>query len=130
MKSIIEAKKQAKILSKKTGIQLKDALEQIAQQNKFKTWKDYKNSLDTFWYEKASPFLNHWFTIYEDAKNFQKTHSGFLLTYKGQYFVASSDYIQHLGIDPSADIWKRIDYDVSSASSLEKFFEYYMQMHK
>jgi len=128
MKSIIEAKKHAHFLSKKKGIKLKEALEHIAQENNFSTWKDYKNSLDTFWYKKSSPFLNHWFSLHEEAKEFQKNNSGFLLTYKGQYFVVSDDYIRHFGIDPDAEIWKVIDYDVSPANSFEKFFQYYFQV--
>ena len=57
MKSIIEAKKHAYILSKEKGIKLKQALELLAKKNSFSTWKDYKNSLDTFWYEKSSILL-------------------------------------------------------------------------
>ena len=122
MKLIIEAKKQAHYFSKKKGVKLKEALEFIAQENNFLNWKSYKNSLDTFWYEKSSPFLNHWFSLYAEARKFQKNNSGFLLTYKGQYFVASDNYIKHLGIDPKAKIWEIIDYDVSPAHSLEKYY--------
>jgi hypothetical protein len=124
MKSIIEAKKLAQILSKEKGIKLKQALELLAKENNFSTWKDYKNSLDTFWYEKSSSFLNHWFTQHQEALDYQKQYGGYLLTYKGQYFVASADYIEHLGIDSKHEIWKRIDFDVSSSNALEKVYEY------
>ena len=124
MKSIIEAKKLAHILSKEKGIKLKQALELLARQNSFASWKDYKNSLDTFWYEKSSSFLNHWFTLHQEAFDYQKQYGGYLLTYKGQYFVASAEYIEHLGIDSKAEIWKRIHFDVSSSSALEKMYEY------
>lgn len=126
MKSIVEAKKRAHLLSKRDGIKLKDALECIAKDNDFKTWKSYKDSLDTFWCDNSSSsYLNHWFVSHEEAKAFQLESSGYLLTYKGQYFVASSDYVMHLGIDPYADIWKRIKFDVSSSDSIDKIFNYF-----
>jgi hypothetical protein len=130
MKSIIEAKKQAHILSKEKGIKLKHALELIAKQNNFSTWKDYKNSLDTFWYQKSSSFLNHWFTVHQEALECQKQHSGYLLTYKGQYFIASAEYIEHIGIDSKADIWKIIDFDTSSSNALDKMYEYLNSVKK
>ncbi len=124
MKSIIEAKKQAHILSKEKDIKLKQALELLAKKNNFSTWKDYKNSLDTFWYQKSSSFLNHWFTLHQEALDYQKQYGGYLLTYKGQYFVASAEYIEHLGIDSRADIWKSIDFDISSSNAFDKMYEY------
>lgn len=130
MKQIIEAKKYAHFLSKKKGIKLKEALEYIAKENNFSNWKSYKDSLDTFWYKKSSPFLNHWFSLYLEAKKIQKDNSGFLLTYKGQFFIAPDEYIEHLGIDPQANIWKKINYDINSADSLEKFYKYYILAKK
>ncbi len=124
MKSIIEIKKQARALSKEKGIQLKQALELLAKENGFSTWKDYKNSLDTFWYSKSSSFLNHWFTLHREALDYQKEHGGYLLTYKGQYFIASAEYIEHLGIDSKAEVWQRINFDVSNSNALEKIYEF------
>ena len=124
MKSIFEAKKLAKQISKSEGIQLKEALESVAREEKFPSWKAYKDSLDTFWYRKASPFLNHWFASHGEASEFHREQGGYLLTYKGQFFVVQPEYIEHLGIDPSADIWRRINFDVSGASSMEKVYEY------
>jgi len=111
MKSIIEAKKLANILSKEKNIKLKQALELLARQNSFSTWKEYKDSLDTFWYEKSASFLNHWFTQHQEALDYQKKYGGYLLTYKGQYFVTSAEYIEHLGIDSKHQIWERIGFD-------------------
>jgi len=124
MKLLLEAKKKAQALSKRKGVKLKFALEQIAKENGFPTWKDFKNSLDTFWYKDSSPFLNHWFVLYEEASRFKEEKSGYLLTYKGQYFVVSQDYIKYLDLDPDADIWKKINYDVSSSNALEKMYKY------
>lgn len=124
MKSIIESKKQARIIAKNKNIKLKQALEIIAQENNFPSWKDYKNSLDTFWYSQSSAFLNHWFTSHRDARDHQQKHGGYLLTYQGHYFVASAEYIEHLGINPNADIWKVIDFDVSRSNALEKLYQF------
>lgn len=124
MESIIKAKKQAQILSKRKGIKIKDALDLIAVENNFSSWKEYKDSLDTFWCGDASPFLNHWFSSHSEAEKFKNANSGFLLTYKGQYFVASSEYIEFLGLDPKAEVWSIIDYDVSSSNSFDKLYEY------
>jgi len=80
--------------------------------------------LDVFWYDQASPFLTQWFTNYKDAKKFRDEKDAYLLTYKGQYFVVDSNYIEFLGLDPEADLWKKINKDVSSAEALEKVFAY------
>lgn len=126
MKSILEAKKLAKKLSKKENIQMKEALQRVAQDNGFQLWKDYKDSLDVFWYPKGSAFLNHWFVKYADAKEYQVSNGGYLLTYKGQYFVASKDYVSSLGIDPEDEVWEDLERDVSHSNALKKlrkFFE-------
>ena len=127
MSSISKAKEKAKKISKSKKIKLKDALTLVAKEKSFTDWKSYKDSLDTFWYRDTSPFLNHWFSKYKEAKEFQKKEGGFLLTFKGHYFVASRDYIEYLGIDPDDPIWKAIDYDVSFTSALEKFHNYYQK---
>jgi hypothetical protein len=124
MKSIIEFKKQAKILSKERDLKTKEALDIISKENGYSTWGEFKNSLDTFWYNKSSPFLTKWFTTHAEAKNHQKEKGGYLLTFKGQYFIVDTDYIEFLGIDPDAEIWHQISYDVSPANSFDKLYEY------
>jgi len=123
MKSIIEAKKRARLLGKSKNIKLKEALELVAVENDFTSWKDYKNSLDTFWYEKSSSFLNHWFSTHSEASEYRKEYGGYLLTYKGQYFVASAQYIEHLGLDAKDDVWEAINFDVSTSNALEKVYQ-------
>ena len=110
--------------SKQRGLKLKDALDLVAKENNHENWKLFKNSLDVFWYDQASPFLTQWFTNYKDAKKFRDEKDAYLLTYKGQYFVVDSNYIEFLGLDPEADLWKKINKDVSSAEALEKVFAY------
>lgn len=125
MNDVLKAKEQAKKISKDKKIKLKDALTMIAKENKFDSWKSYKNYLDTFWYQNSSPFLNHWFATHSEAEAFRQTNGGYLLTYKGQYFVASAEYIEFIGLDAQDPIWPSINYDVSSPNALEKFQNYY-----
>lgn len=124
MKALIEAKKLGQILARRQDIKLKDALELVAKENQCDSWKDYKSSLDTFWYKKSSPFLTHWFTVHNEAVNFREREGGYLLTYKGQYFVVDRDYIEFLGLDPDAPVWQVIQYDVSPSNHLEKIYDY------
>jgi len=125
MNLILKAKKKARKISKEKNLKLKDALDVMAKGNNFDSWKSYKNSLDTFWYQKFSPFLNHWFVLHSEAKNFREKNGGYLLTYKGQYFVAAREYIEFIGLDPDDGVWGYINYDVSSSRALEKFKSYY-----
>lgn len=130
MNDVLKAKELARKISKEKKIKLKDALAMIAKENKFDSWKSYKNFLDTFWYQKSSPFLNHWFSTHAEAQAFRQANGGYLLTYKGQYFVASEDYIEFLGLDSHDPIWEAIGFDVSSSNALEKFQNYYRSEEK
>ncbi len=120
MDLVLKAKSFAKKIAKEKQIKLKDALELISKENGFSSWKNYKNSLDVFWYRKMSPFLTNWFVTHDEASSFNKTFGGYLLTYKGQYFVVSKDYIRYIGLDPDDKIWEAIDYDVSTSLALNK----------
>ncbi|MFG1492694.1 hypothetical protein [Halobacteriovorax sp. ZH4_bin.1] len=124
MNPVLTAKREAKKFAKLNGIPLKQAQKQLAYQNGYSDWKSYKNRIDTFWYQKSSPFLTHWFAKYSEAKNYQKENGGYLLTFRGQFFVAQKEYILHMGLDPDDSVWELIDFDVSSNNSLEKFFKY------
>lgn len=125
MNPILWAKREAKKLAKFNGIQLKEAQKQLAYQNGFSDWISYKKHIDVFWYQKMSPFLNQWFAHYDEAKLYQNRNGGYLLTFRGQYFVAEREYIHHIGFDPDDSVWRLIDHDVSQNINLEKFFKYY-----
>lgn len=125
MNPIIRLRAKARWLSKQQDIKLKDALQQIAIEEGYSDWKLCKNALDTFWYQKPSAYLNHWFAKHAEAEQHKDIYGGYLLTYKGQYFVASKDYIEHIGFSASDPIWGVINYDVSTSNALEKFHAYY-----
>jgi len=120
MDRIIKLKSQAKKLAKDKDIKIKVALDLLAQENQFPNWKSYKNATDTFWYQKSSPFFNHWFARRSDAQEHQQQNGGFLLTYKGQYFVVEKEYIEYVGLDPENPVWQIINFDVSTSNALNK----------
>lgn len=125
MNPIIRLRAKARWLSKQQNIKRKDALNLVAQEQGYADWTSCKNAIDTYWYPGMSAFLNHWFSNYKEAKEHKDNHGGYLLTYKGQYFVASGDYITSLGLDPDDPVWNAIDFDVSTSNALEKFHAYH-----
>ncbi len=124
MKAIKDAKAQAKIVSKTKNIKLKKALDLVAQKAGKPSWKAYRDSLDTFWCSVSLPYLNHWFASYGDARAYLQEKGGYLLTYKGQYLVVQREYIESLGLDPDAKVWKRIEFDVSTSRAQGLIIEY------
>lgn len=125
MHPILKVKRESKALAKTNGISHKQALYQIAFQNGFSSWTEYRSYIDTYWYPKMSSFLNIWFSNYSEAKNYLLENGGYLLTYKGKYFIANSDYIEYIGFNPNDPVWKQVNFDLSSNNALEKFFKYY-----
>ena len=130
MNPVLLAKKAAKDLARKKSIQLKKALEEVAQTNGHADWKSYKSSIDTFWYPMPSPFLTNWFVTHKEASVYRAQYRGYLLTYKGQFLVVSREYIADLGYDPDAQVWSEIDFDVSSAEALDRFHKYATLVYK
>ena len=55
--------------------------------------------------------LNRWFTTYEEARASLEAEGGYLLPYKGQYFVTLGEGIRELGLDPDDPNWARIGWD-------------------
>ncbi len=55
--------------------------------------------------------LNRWYTTYEDARTSLQSEGGYLLPYRGQYFVTLREGIRELGLDPDDPDWSRIGWD-------------------
>jgi len=55
--------------------------------------------------------LNRWFTSYTEASSSLASEGGFLLPYKGQFFVTLREGIRELGLDPDDPDWERIGWD-------------------
>lgn len=56
-------------------------------------------------------FLNRWFTVYEEARTALEAEGGYLLPYRGQFFVTVAGAIEELGLDPHDPDWRRIGWD-------------------
>ena len=87
---------------KNNQLQLKHVLNLLAQEQGFKTWEALKKSAEIaiqqlFNNYSGGGFLNHWFSNYSDAQQYQNNHGGYLLPYKNQFFICDADYIINLG---------------------------------
>ena len=55
--------------------------------------------------------LSRWFITYEEARASLEREGGYLLPYRNQYFVTSSEAIRELGLDPADPDWAKIGWD-------------------
>lgn len=88
-------------------IKLKHALAVIALENNFKSWVALKTQIPFV----IGGYLNSWFANYAEAKTYQEKEGGFLLSYKKQFFICESSYIEHLGFDSHDPDWQKIGFD-------------------
>jgi hypothetical protein len=56
-------------------------------------------------------FLNRWFTNYDASRAERDAAGGYLLPYRGHYFVADAAAVRELGLDPADPDWERIGWD-------------------
>lgn len=55
--------------------------------------------------------LNRWFGRYDEARVCLENEGGYLLPFRNQFFVTTSEAIRELGLDPEDPDWERIGYD-------------------
>jgi hypothetical protein len=60
---------------------------------------------------RMDAILSRWFTTHEEARASLEKEGGYLLPYKSQYFVTSSEAIRELGLDPNDPDWVHIGWD-------------------
>ena len=60
---------------------------------------------------RMDAILNRWFTTYEGARASLESEGGYLLPYRSQFFVTTSEGIRELGLDPEDADWARIGWD-------------------
>lgn len=63
----------------------------------------------------GSAFTNIWVSSYEEASELHRKAGGYLLGFRRQYFLASAEYVRHLGLDPDDPDWSRIQRDWPNA---------------
>lgn len=80
---------------------LKAAYELIAKTSGYETWRAMKQDIERHEVLRprgASALWNVWFPTYEEAKQHQAEHGGYLLPYQKQFFICDQDYIANLGL--------------------------------
>jgi hypothetical protein len=96
------------------SVKLKHALEAVALEAGYSSWKELIDNEDISWYRQSSPFVMLWFSNYEEAKEcLGIKDEGYLLCYKSDYFIASAAYIDFIGLDPKDKNWRAIGYDTA-----------------
>lgn len=109
--------------------QLKLCQHYIAHYYGFSDWLHAKNTLDcqwslesdeaqsvkdfgTFWYSnQCVTLLNRWCSTYQEAIGLLEQTEGFLLPYKQQYMVVSSDFVKALNMSPKDEGWRIINFN-------------------
>ncbi|MDA0261147.1 MAG: hypothetical protein O3A21_02960 [Proteobacteria bacterium] len=61
--------------------------------------------------QRCGVHINIWSASYDEAKQIQARHGGFLLAYKRQYLIVDDDYIRTLGLEPRDPDFDAIDRD-------------------
>lgn len=61
--------------------------------------------------DRMAPYLNRWFTDYEEAAASLLRDGGLLLPYRKQFFVAVREALGELGLDHDDPDWARIGWD-------------------
>lgn len=101
-------KTRAKLLQKskaKNGeqIQLKEALNKIANLSGFENWRELKHTLEVndllINPRGRGPQTLPWFKSYEEALAFRDESNGILVPYQKDFFVADEDYLKALNLD-------------------------------
>jgi hypothetical protein len=63
------------------------------------------------WVPRMDAIVNRWFRTYEEARASLQSEGGYLLPYRGQYFVTLREGVRELGLDPDDPDWERIGWD-------------------
>jgi hypothetical protein len=69
------------------------------------------DSTSNMYVPRMDAVLNRWFTNYEEARASLDSEGGYLLPYKGHFFVTQSEGIRELGLDPEDSDWELIGWD-------------------
>lgn len=106
-------------------VQLKHALNAIAQENDYASWADFKKYLERkallakrrdqyytrFYPRRCARFVLEWHADYAIASTELGRSEGYLFPYKNQFFICSAECIITLGLDPDDPDWKRMGYN-------------------
>lgn len=106
------------LLSRKDSVRRKHALAVIAREQGYDSWVELKQALgedapprvdtEAFFTRSVSPFLNRWFTSYEEALASLQGAGGYLFPFRDQFFVCDAGFLRALGLEPADPDWERI----------------------
>jgi hypothetical protein len=114
------------IAKQKESICRKHALAVIALENNYASWADLKRQLEQrekrdaiksnnryspLYPRRCGGFINAWYANYEAARDHLAKSEGYLLPYKGHFFICQRGYIEALGLDPDDRDWELIGRD-------------------
>lgn len=91
--------------------QLKHAYWVLAIENGHDSWQAFKESVikeDCMYYGSCGAYLNVWFANYDEAKQYHRENSGYLLPYRKDYYVCTEEVIQFLGLDEHKQEWQKL----------------------
>jgi hypothetical protein len=104
----------AGILSDRGFFRLKHAQAVIAIENGCTSWDLLRKKVieeDCLYHRSCGGYLNVWFAHYDEAKAYHATHGGYLLQFRKDYIVCTSEYIKCLGLAHMPDEWHSIGYN-------------------
>ncbi|NNC09317.1 hypothetical protein HJC10_41695 [Corallococcus exiguus] len=108
------------VLARRDTVQHKHGLAVVAREAGHTTWTELKQALEggaraldtrAFFQKGQSPFLNRWFSTYEEASRSLDAQGGFLFPFRDQCFICEADFLQALGIDSRDADWERMGRD-------------------
>jgi hypothetical protein len=81
-----------------------------------------QTDVDSFWYQPdLDVFLNRWFSSYADARKSLENEGGFLLPYKGQFFVCEAEVIRAMGLEADDPDWERVGWDCAQPLDMQAY---------
>jgi hypothetical protein len=112
------------LIAVRDKVRRKHALAVIAAERGFSSWVAFKDhchpqqpeastkfDCTSFFGSPRGAFLNRWFADYGQAKDSLANGGGFLFSYRDQYFICESGFIEALGLDAEDPDWQRIGWN-------------------
>lgn len=110
------------LLARPVRVRLKHALAVVAEEQGAPSWLALVRAFEVRAAEDPGPppfhtprldsCLNRWFTVHAEALESLRREGGYLLPYRGQFFVTEAEGILALGLDPGDPDWSAIGFDL------------------
>lgn len=110
------------LLARPARVRLKHALAVVATEQGAPSWlalvrafearSAAQPGLPSFHTPRLDSCLNRWFTNHAEALDSLRREGGYLLPFRGQFFVTEAEGILALGLDPDDPDWSAIGFDL------------------